>query len=198
MMLFASYSYAQVGVNTTNPLETLDVNGTLAVRGLDANSAATTKLVGATATGTTASVVVGQNLNLTNGVLNATTGAVRYLPVIINGAFFASTVNNLDLDLNVGNADRTLFILRGNNGAPSTFTITGIAGGTDGRLIVIRADRQNFNIFIENESPNSLAGNRLQFANNPSQSTNVNGFGSLTFVYVGAVSRWVLINREIL
>lgn len=192
---------AQVGVNTTNPTETLDVNGTTALRDLTANAATTTRLVGADNNGVIGGVEVGNNLELTGGVLNANIGATRYLPVIITRPFFTNTFNNLDLDINGANFDRTLFILRGNNnnGQASTTTFTGLAGGTDGRLIVIRADRQNFNIFIENQSPNSLPENRFQFTENPGQSENVNGFGSFTFVYVaGTVNRWVLINREIL
>lgn len=199
LVFFCSTSLdAQVGVNTTNPTETLDVNGTTALRDLTTNSVSTTQLLGANNNGVVGGVEVGNNLELANGVLNATIGATRYLPVIITRNFFTNTFNNLDLDINGANFDRTLFILRGNNGGPSTTTFTGLAGGTDGRLIVIRADRQNFNIFIINESAASLPQNRFQFNNNPNQSENVNGFGSFTFVYVAAVQRWVLINREIL
>lgn len=199
LVFFCSASLgAQIGVNTTNPTETIDINGTAAIRDLSTNAVSTTGLLGANNNGVVGGVTVGNNLELTNGVLNATTGATRYLPVIITRNFFTNTFNNLNLNLNGTNADKTLFILRGNNGTPAITTLTGIAGGTDGRLIVIKADTQNFNIFIINESTASLPENRFQFYINPNQSENVNGFGSFTFVYVASVQRWVLINREIL
>lgn len=189
---------AQVGVNTTDPTETLDVNGTAAFRDLSTNATSTTKLLGSDRNGVVGGVEVGNNLELTGGVLNATIGATRYLPVIISRNFFNNTINNLDLDINGANADKTLFILRGTNGTPGIGTFTGLAGGTDGRVIIIRADRQNFNMFIRNESPQSLPQNRFQFNSNPNQSENVNGYGNFMFVYVASVQRWVLINREIL
>lgn len=188
---------AQIGVNTTNPTETLDVNGTTAVRDLTTNSTSTTQLIGADNAGVFGGVIVGANLELNNGVLSAG-GATRYLPAIISRDFYSNTINNLDMDLNGVNSDRTLFILRGNVGSPGTTIITGIAGGTDGRLVVLKADALNFNMFIINESANSLPENRIQFNQNPNQSENVNGYGSFTFVYVASEQRWVLINREIL
>jgi|GEM_PF-2450599 len=189
---------AQVGVNTTTPLETLDINGTAAIRDLDSNSTNTTVLTGADASGVLGNITVGENLELNNGVLRGTGGATRYLPAIISGDFYQNTTHNLDLDLNGANSDRTLFILRGTAGTPGVATITGIAGGTDGRLIVIKADVLNFNMFIVNESTDSLPENRFQFNQNPNQSENVNGYGSFTFIYVASEQRWILLNREIL
>lgn len=189
---------AQIGVNTTNPTETLDVNGTTAIRDLTTNSTTATQLLGGDANGVVGGIIVGNNLELNNGVLSAIGSATRYLPAIVSGNFYNTTTNDLDMDINGVNSERTLFILRGNTGSPGTSNITGIAGGTDGRLIVIKADVQNFNMFIVNESPLSLPENRFQFNANPGATENVNGYGSFTFVYVDSEQRWVLINREIL
>lgn len=195
---FSNFLTAQVGINTTMPIETIDINGTAAIRDLSTHATSTSKLLGSDNQGVVGGVEIGRNLELTNGVLNASIEGTRYLPVIITDNFFTNTFNDLDFDINGANSDKTLFILRGIGSNAATTTFTGLQGGTDGRVIIIRADRQNFNMFIVNESPNSLPQNRFQFNTNPGQSENVNGYGSFTFVYVSDVQRWVLINKEIL
>jgi hypothetical protein len=70
MLLFSGVSIAQVGVNTTDPTTTLDVNGTLRVRTLtksDSNPA--TIVVGVDANGNLSEIEAGRNIKIEDNVI---------------------------------------------------------------------------------------------------------------------------------
>lgn len=102
------------------------------------------------------------------------------------------TVHNLALGANTT-------VLRCNNA--SLLTITGITGGTAGRVVVIRAVSAVGRVELAHENVNSTAANRL--ANlATSAATPLAPAGALTnggyaiYVYDGAQSRWNLIGHE--
>jgi len=75
----------------------------------------------------------------------------------------------------------------------AAFTITGIAGGTPGRVIIMRnATVQNMS--ITNLDANSAAANRIQTQDGLTHTTT--GAGAVLLVYDGTVNLWQLIHME--
>ncbi|TGV02743.1 hypothetical protein [Flavivirga rizhaonensis] len=179
--------FSQVGINTTTPLDTLHVNGT--VRIVNTNSSIATKLMGANDNGTINEVIVGQNLALTTGTLNAF-GSASYgiISLSVTDGPVNEEFNDYDLGVNGVNQDKTVFRLTGRT---NSYRFTGIEGGTDGRHIVL-LNIPAVNFRLENESTSSLAQNRIITLSGGFESTS--GQGSAELVYDGALQRWFLIN----
>jgi len=77
----------------------------------------------------------------------------------------------------------------GGGGQPTR--IIGLSGGTDGRVIILKADSPNLNINLENQSSSSIPENRISFGGG---NGGVNGFGAITLIYISDVSRWQILN----
>ncbi|AUP80849.1 hypothetical protein [Flavivirga eckloniae] len=187
LVLLPTISFSQVGINTTNPLDTLHVNGT--VRIVDTNSSTSTKLMGADANGTINEVIVGTNLGLTAGTLNAY-GSATYgiISLAVTDGPVNEEFNDYDLGVSGVNQDKTVFRLTGRT---NSYRFTGIAGGTDGRHIVL-LNIPSVNFRLENEHTSSLAQNRIITLSGGFEATS--GQGSAELVYDGTLQRWFLIN----
>jgi len=182
------FLFSQVGINTTNPQETLHVEGTLCIT--DTTTKTADKIAGLDTNGTVTGITAGKNLELTGNVLNSTaTGSAYYFVSTISlpGSISGQDYNNLDLDLLGTNASKTLFRLTDRTAG---YDVTGIAGGTDGRHIVL-FNVSTSNLRIYDEDPRSLAQNRIITLN--SGFVNTSGQGTAELVYDGALSRWILI-----
>ena len=110
--------------------------------------------------GTLTGVAVGKNLELTGNVLSSTaTGSAYYFVATISlpGGTSGQDYNNLDLDLLGANASNTLFRLTDRTAG---YDITGIAGGTDGRHIVL-FNVSTSNLRIYDQDSRSLDQNRI-------------------------------------
>ncbi len=180
------FLFSQVGINTTIPQETLHVAGTLRVT--NTTTEIPTKLTGMDSNGTMTDVVIGTNLQLSGNVLNASGSgfyfaATKSLP----GGSSGEEYNNLDLDLLVTNIDRTLFRLTDRTAG---YEITGIAGGTNGRDIVL-FNVSTSNLKIYDEDIRSIATNRIITLKGGFVGTS--GQGTAELVYDGALNRWILI-----
>jgi hypothetical protein len=179
---------AQVGINTTTPQETLDVEGTLRIS--NTTSCMPNKISGTNANGVLTDVVVGDNLALTGNVLSAdvTGGSAYYIvaTIPVPDGPPGEELNNFDLDLNGVNSNKVVFRLVGRT---ANYKITGIAGGTDGRHIVL-FNVSTSNLTLVAESGFSTAPNRMiTLANNVATS----GQGTAELVYDGTLQRWILI-----
>lgn len=182
------FVFSQVGINTTNPQETLHVEGTLCVS--NTTTVTPNKLSGTNTDGVLTDVIVGNNLDLTGNVLSADVrgGSAFYLvaTIPVPDGPPGEQLHNFDIDLSGANADKVVFRLVGRT---ANYKITGIAGGTDGRHIVL------FNVSLSNltlvaESTASLPQNRMiTLANNVATS----GQGTAELVYDGTLQRWILI-----
>jgi len=195
-LLFISIiSYSQVGIGTVSPQETLHINGTARVDSLQSNNQNSVLLTGIDTNNTLQEITVGDNLLLQEGVLSATTSNIYDLAVI-DDEYIGNTFNNLDLDLTGVNADVTVFILNEIGPDIGGFRITGIQGGTDGRLIVLKLLQVNANMNLISEfTPGgelSAPENRIRILN----TTSVSNFGSFTLVYSGLLQRWIMINQQ--
>ena len=149
------FLFAQVGINTTSPQETLHVEGTLCVT--NTSTKTPTKITGMDSNGTMTDVVVGSNLTLTGNVLSANSisassptiylTATHKLPVGSPGDKF----NDLDMSIGTSNIDRVVFRLTGRT---NNYKITGLHGGTDGRHIVL-FNVPSVNMSLNDEDTNS-------------------------------------------
>jgi hypothetical protein len=132
VFLTCAISMAQVGVNTTDPTSSLDVNGTFRVRTLTASvTDPSTLMVGVDANGNLAEVQTGQNIALNNNVFagNNTQTIDRSAPVVT-----AATINNL---VALPSGPVTGFnMIRVRTTLPITF-LTGIVAAPDGTTIVL-------------------------------------------------------------
>lgn len=125
-------SFAQVGVNTTNPTSSLDVNGTFRVRTLTPSATdPSTLMVGVDVNGNLTEVQTGQNIVLNDNVFagNNTQTIDRSAPIVTAG-----TINNL---VALPSGPVTGFnMIRVRTTLPITF-LTGVAAAPDGTTIVL-------------------------------------------------------------
>lgn len=188
ILLFVQTSYCQVGIGTTNPQSTLHVQGTMRVTDTN-NTTATTKLAGTCDAGIVADVKVGRNLSLVNNELNAADGdnsyykvaSVKMVTPVSNFVF-----DNLNLDLNGVNAGVVVFRLYGST---QNFLIRGIAGGTNGRHIILY-NSSAVNMKIEH-LVSSVPANTIDTIGT---STSTSGIGTVELVYDGTSSKWIVIS----
>jgi hypothetical protein len=187
ILLIPQIVNSQVGIDTTNPQETIDVNATLRASSIPTVSA--TKMMGTDGNGTMNEIVIGDNLQMNSGTLNPT-GTTNYfvktmlMPTTSSGHQF----HNVNLDLTGANKDITVFRIAG---SLHNFEFTGIAGGTDGKHIVLVNVTSN-NFKLSDNASGSLPQNRI--------STLVGGFeqtsgqGVTELVYDGATQKWIILN----
>lgn len=180
--------HAQVGVNTTTPQETLDVNGTVRIQ--NTGTINSTKVLGNDSNGTVGTIDVGDNLTIINNTIHAT-GSSDYgiinIPII--SIFPNQPHNNLDLQLGGANLFKTVIRI---TGPINNFVITGIAGGTDGRHILL-LNMTTSNMILSNEALGSLAINRINtLGGGPSENTS--GQGAMELVYDGILARWLILD----
>ena len=187
LLFVSNLIYAQVGIGTTSPQETLDINGSIRVSNTTKSLA--TKIMGADAHGTLNEVVVGDNLELNSGTLNAT-GSTKYFvktltfPTTSSGQQF----HNVNLDLNGANKDKTVFRIAGSSHG---FEFTGLSGGTDGKhIVLVNVSSNNFK--LPNESTASSAQNRILTLAGVFEQTSGQGVAEL--VYDGTLQRWIIFN----
>lgn len=182
------FVFSQVGINTTNPQETLHVEGTLCVS--NTTTCTPDKLSGTNANGVLTDVIVGNNLDLTGNVLSADVsgGSAFYLvaTIPVPDGPPGEELNDFDIGLGGVNSNKVVFRLTGRT---ANYKITGIAGGTDGRHIVL-FNVSTSNLTLVAESGLSSPQNRMiTLANNVATS----GQGTAELVYDGTLQRWILI-----
>lgn len=127
-----SLSFSQIGINTTEPSATLDVNGTIRVRNFMPNyGVEATKIIGIDEEGNFVEVVVGENIILDHNELRVVEN--RYhtavIPTINDGV-----VDNLDMLILPGEPNDDKKIMRIVTSG-SALNITGIKAGEDGQMI---------------------------------------------------------------
>jgi hypothetical protein len=79
-------------------------------------------------------------------------------------------------------------------GPSAAFTITGIAGGVDGKLLVLyNSTTQSFT--VSNENASSAAANRITTLNSTGDIV-INGKGAVKMIYSAADSRWLVMSTS--
>lgn len=183
------FVFSQVGINTTNPQETLHVEGTLCVS--NTTSKTPNKLSGTDANGVLTDVIVGDNLELTGNVLSASENNnhvyYKIAPINIVTPVSNTVLANLNIDVSGANSDKTIFRLEG---ATNGFSVSGILGGTDGRHILLYNSTTN-NMKIDHLDTSSAALNQID---NLGLVTATNGIGTVELVYDGTLNKWIVVN----
>ena len=177
-------SFAQVGINTTNPQEMLHVNGKVRID--DVAGRTSTSVLGVTSDGTLNKINVAGSLEIHNNTIVASgTGYYSVINIPISTPVSNTFFHDLDLGVDGDYTYKTIFRLVGQT---QKFHITGIKGGVEGRHIII-LNGVNTNMNIVNNSNQSLSENRI-FAYGSSTSTA--GQGAVELVYDGA--QWVILS----
>lgn len=111
--------------------------------------------------------------------------------LLFSGTVISSLANGNNAGVNVGNAVWAKLTV----GPTAAFTIAGLAGGSDGRLVILyNATSQNMT--IANQSGiESTAANRIVTMTGADVATT--GSGAAVFIYDANASRWILIASEL-
>lgn len=177
---------AQVGINTTNPQETLHVGGTVRIDNTSP-TVTTTKLFGADAVGTLREISIGTNLKLSSNVLSAKSnfdhsfGTITLTPV---------SNNNVDLLLDSGEANEGKSIIRINKTVAGDLEITGIKDGYNGQHIWLYA--QSGKLTLKANDAGSLAINRIE----TNDKLAAKQWGMIELVYDGTRSLWIVMQHH--
>jgi hypothetical protein len=181
---FTSLLMSQVGIGTTTPNETLEVNGTLRVNTTNQSSVTTTKLGGLDGDGTYREVIVGANLELKDNILNAKNGFDHSFGSI---TFTVKTNDNVDLLLGPGEANEGKTIIRVFNTTGKT-EIMGITDGYDGQHIWLFAQDDTVDLIGGSSTPqNNIEGNAKKSAAQ---------WAMIELVYDGLNSKWFIMQNH--
>jgi hypothetical protein len=191
-LLFVSgFGFSQVGVGTTNPQETLHVNGTLRITNTNQESVDAIKIGGLDENGTYREIILGTNLSLKNNVISATSA-----PKYTFGSITLTSANNhnVDLLLDPGEANDGVNIIRvyGLGSSSSTRKITGIKAGVDGQVIWLYPQLPMASLELMPNNSNSLPANRILPADKMTPKTDENEM--IKLIYDAQRSRWLVMS----
>jgi hypothetical protein len=186
ILLVSIPTFGQVGINTTDPQETLHVNGKIRID--DAVGRSAVSVLGVDASGTLNKMDIAGALEINNNTIIASgTGYYSVVNIGINTPLPNTRLDNINLGLVGANTYKTVIRFTGQT---QSFDISGIQGGIEGRHIIL-LNAQNVNMGVLNNSNQSLALNRiLTYGSGPSEATS--GQGAIELVYDG--TRWIVLN----
>ena len=186
IFLATSFCFSQVGINTSTPSETMEVNGTLKVNNTTQAAVTTTKIAGLNSTGNFRDIAVGTNLVLKSNVLSAKSAFDHSFGTI---SFTVKANHDVDLLLDAAELNEGKSIIRINNTAGDT-EITGIKDGYDGQQIWLYP--QDGKLTIKTLNTGSLVANRIE--NNAKPGCLV--YGMISLVYDGTRSLWIIMQNH--
>jgi len=137
-LLFAFQAFSQVGINTTEPTATLDVDGNIRVRKMIDNftDSEAEKIVGMDEDGNFVMIDVDENVILEENKLRVVENRYRFASVIAIG----DELDNLDLLILPGEPNDDKKIVRIHApGLRANITLTGILAGEDGQTLWLLA-----------------------------------------------------------
>lgn len=193
LLCLSSICYAQVGIGTNDPQETLHVNGDVIVDGFGTTDS--NVLVGADDQGTLTTLDLGNNLIIKDNKLTLVRSPYYGIGEMdISGiTVLGQHTHDLDLQLGVGeiNEGKTVINVYG---TPSNIKLTGIQDGTDGlHLFFYHTDSNN--IFFEDQtSVNSLLSQPENRINVLASSETISGQGSVELIYDGDSQKWLFLS----
>jgi hypothetical protein len=177
---------AQVGIGTTQPTSTLDVNGTLRVRSMDSLSSGheALRLIGLDQDGFYVPVKIGENVILENNVLKAVESQFGFGDSEIATV---GVVHNLRLIILPGepNDDKKVIRIVSSVG---NIDVTGIEAGLDGQTVWIMA--RDGNVRLRGQDVGSDPENRFLFSGN----LQLQQYDLVQIVYDGTLQRWVVMD----
>ena len=187
MLYAAAPLFAQVGINTTEPTATLDIDGNLRVRGMKElqQQYQATKILGVDNEGNFVEVEVGENVVLENNTLRAVERRVRFESTTeIN----VEVIHNLSLVILPGdpNDDKRVMRIITSGG---DVDITGIAAGENGQVIWLLAYTGNVKLLGSNTG--SDPENRFLMPN----TVVINQYQMVQLVYDATLQKWLIMEN---
>ena len=185
--LYSIVSIAQVGINTTSPAETLEVNGTFKVSNTTQGTVTTTKMAGLNNAGNLRDIAIGTNLVLKNNVLSSKSAFDHsFGDITSNGS---NDKDDVDLLLETGetNEEKSIIRINSNNGDQK---FTGIKAGYDGQHIWLSP--QDGKLTLKTLDTNSLVANRIEDNNKPGCLV----YGMIELVYDGTRNLWIIMQNH--
>lgn len=180
----------RVGINTTDPLATLHVNGNFMFE--PKLSVTPTRLVGVLENGGAREFELGSTFDITNGTLEVTETVDPNIFLIgdVDQSLTSgvSQYNNYDIGLGDINSDKAVIRF---SGETAGYTVTGFSGGYDGR-IVYYYNSQNQSVTFYNLNSDSNIEN--QIITGSGANVGINNIGMAEFIYDASIQKWILVN----
>ncbi len=195
-----------IGIGTASPLAKLDVfNGHLAISNNN-NTAGEARFYEPSSSGSnyTAFKAQAQTANVTYSLPTADGTSGNVLTTDGSGNLSWANPNAGQVAYTVSSGT----VVNGNNhnlsipsncsivritSPTSAFTITGMQGGVDGRMIVLY-NLTTYNMTISNENSSSIAANRIKTMTSNTVATSSEG--AVTLIYDGTSQRWLLLSNR--
>ena len=187
-LLFAVQAFSQVGINTTNPTATLDVDGNIRVRHMFDNftDAQAEVIVGMDEDGNFVLVDVDENIILENNKLRAVERRYRFASITVIG----DELNNLDLLILPGepNDDKKIIVIHTTDTFRANIEITGIIAGEDGQTLWLLAMDGNIKLVgLDNDSDPE---NQFLISGQIS----IQQYEMIQLVYVRSLQKWLVMD----
>ncbi|MCZ6595414.1 MAG: hypothetical protein O6943_10955 [Bacteroidetes bacterium] len=185
-LLIAVQSFSQVGINTTEPTATLDVDGTIRVRKINSSftDAVAEKLVGMDEDGSFVEVEVEENLILHDNELRAVESIYRFTSISLT----VINVNNLDLIILPGEPNDDKKVIRIINSTGDDVIITGLKAGQDGQTLWLYA--YSGNVKLVANSPLSDPENRFLMSND----VDMPQYTLIQLLYDATLQKWLIMS----
>lgn len=190
--------FAQVGINTTNPQEALDVNGKIRVTNTDIGVGRTmVSIIGVDDNETLSKINLSPDFVITNNTITVSgTTSYSVLDIDFNNLppeiEYTPGVDMANLDLGVNNVNVHETVLRFIN-FPQAFYISGVQGGVAGRhILLLNPSSVHMGVRDETYSPNSSASENRILTYGAGFTDATSGQGAIELVYDGF--RWIVLN----
>lgn len=180
--------FAQVGINTTAPTNTLDIDGGLRVRGAKStenNEINAVKIIGVDEKGNFVEVDMAENIVLENNRLRSITRSVE---IGETRDVNAARVNDLSIIIVPGTPNEYNAVIRLRNTNGNT-EVTGIQAAPNGTTLWLYA--VDGEIKLKENDPASQPDNRFQINND----AEVKKFGMVQLMYDGVSRKWILMSN---
>ncbi|MBZ0328252.1 MAG: hypothetical protein K8F54_11640 [Altibacter sp.] len=191
--IISSTASPQVGIGTSNPQATLDVNGTVRINQLPVGTTNEISLTGTASSRSLNRTDLGANLIIIDNSLDTApvSGTVGDFNL---GPLAGGTINNLDLDLGSSGINSRATFIRV-YGYLVSANIAGITGGVNGRHVSLYFSETAGVSILEN-SPLALPQNRILTA--ATSQLSISGEGFIDLVYdddagSDGLGRWIVI-----
>lgn len=190
LLLLVSFpTCAQVGIDTTDPQETLHVNGKIRVTDTDkAVGRTTVSVIGVDDEGTLNKLPLGTGLVMINDnyIISAGSGYYHMKDHTIDTPTNNTQFDDLDLGIAGDYSHKTVIRFLGQT---RSFDISGIAGGFAGKHVILLNPSSYGMRLVDNSNDSSLVNRILTYG--PGGSESIQGQGAIELVYDGY--QWIIL-----
>ena len=191
-------SFAQVGINTTDPQEALDVNGKIRVTDTDIDVGRTmVSIIGIDDNETLSKINLSSDFVITNNTITVS-GTTSYSVLDIDfddlppEIVYTAGVDMANLDLGVNNINAHETVIRFIN-APQAFYISGVQGGVAGRhVLLLNSSSEHMGVRDEDYGGNLSDDENKILTYGAGTTDATQGQGAIELVYDG--TRWIVLN----